>query len=308
MKEKAVAMRLNIICIISLLLTIPVVLFGQELSCKVTINTESIPSAQRDYLRNFTSDIERYLNDTKFTNEDLDGEKIQCVFDITFKTVAGDNSYTAQVFIGSQRPIYKGNDKTDRITPILRIIDPGWQFVYSPGQRMVHDDFSFDPLTDFLDFYAYLIIGYDLDTYDRLSGSPCFKKALNTDQLASSTPQGADWSPSSASYSRYGIADELNNIKYTSFRNALNDYHFEGIDLLATDPSKALKNILNTLESINALRKQNQTSVVIKQFFEVKYMEIADAFRSYPDREVYERLSSIDEEHRSTYQEWKTKP
>jgi hypothetical protein len=299
---------LTSICITSLLLTIPVVLLGQELNCKVTINTESIPSAQRDYLRNFSADVEHYLNGTKFTSEDLSGERIQCSFDIYFKTVTGDNSYLAQVFIGSQRPIYKGMDPTDRVTPILRIIDPSWQFIYSPGQRMVHDDFSYDPLTDFLDFYAYLIIGFDLDTYEPMSGSQCFKKALSTDQLASATPQGADWSPSSASYSRYGIVDELNSVKYTTFRSAFNNYHFDGIDLLATDPSTALKNILNALETINNLRRQYQTSVLIKQFYEAKYMEIAEAFHSYPERDIYDKLSAFDEEHRSTYQEWKLKP
>ncbi len=300
-------MKSHIIRIISLLLTIPVAVLGQELSCKVTINTESIPSAQRDYLRNFAADIERYLNDTKFTNEDLSGERIQCVFDITFKTVAGDNSYTAQVFVASQRPIYKGMDPTDRATPILRIIDQSWQFNYSPGQRMIHDDFSYDPLTDFLDFYAYLIIGFDLDTYEPQSGTPCFKKALNIDQLASATPQGADWSPSSASYSRYGIIDELNSMKFASFRTAFNNYHFDGVDLMATDSVTALKNMLTALETINSLRRQYQTSVLIKQFFEAKYMEIASAFHSYPDREIYEKLSSFDEEHRSTYQDWKTR-
>jgi hypothetical protein len=299
--------KLNTIRIVSLLLTIPVVLLGQELNCKVTINTESIPSAQRDYLRNFAADVERYLNSTKFTNEDLSGEKIQCNFDINVKAVSGDNSYTAQVFVGSLRPIYKGDDPTDRVTPILRINDPSWQFIYTPGQRMIHDEYSYDPLTDFLDFYAYLIIGFDLDTYVPLSGTECFKKALNTDQQASTTPQGSDWGPSSASYSRYGIVDELNSVKYTSFRNDFNNYHFDGIDLLATDPVKALNNILSTLESINNIRRLYPTSVLIKQFFGAKYMEIAEAFQTYPDRDVYDKLSSFDEEHRSTYQEWKTR-
>lgn len=295
--------------IIILLLSFPLGLFGQELSCIVTINTEGIPSGQRDYLRNFGTDIERYLNNTRFTNEDLDGEKIQCNIDIFFKTSISDNRYLAQAFIGSQRPIYlNDNEKSDRVTPVLRILDDKWTFTYLPNQRMIHDELSIDPLTNFLDFYACLIIGFDLETYVPMSGSQCFQKALNIVQLASNSPDGADWKPSSASYSRFGIVDELNNVKYSSIRIAFNNYHFDGVDLLATERQKALNNILKSIESINDLRRsQNPTSVLAKQFFDAKYKEIAESFQTYPDREVYERLSTYDQEHRATYQEWKMK-
>lgn len=292
---------------VSVFFCIPIALLGQELDCKVTINTESIASAQRDYLRNFATDVEKYLNETKFTNEDLSGEKIQCSVDIFFKTVSGDNSYQAQVFIGSQRPIYNGNEKTDRVTAVLRIMDASWQFLYTPNQRMIHDDFSFDPFTDFLDFYAYLIIGFDLETYEPMSGSQCFKKALSTAQQAQNSPQGADWQPSSSAYNRFGIVDELNNIKFAPFRTAFNNYHFDGIDLLAADRLKALNNMLKAIEAINDLRRSNPTSVLIKQFFDAKNKEIAESFQSFPDRGVYDKLSTYDEEHRSAYQEAKMK-
>jgi hypothetical protein len=45
----------------------------------------------------------------------------------------------------------------------------------------------------------------------------------------------------------------------------------------------------------------------VKQFFDAKFREIAEAFQTYPDRSVYETLSNYDQEHRSTYQEWKIK-
>ena len=287
-------------------------LVSQELNCKVTINIESIQSSQRDYLRNFTSDIERYLNNTRFTNEDLDGENISCNMEIFFKSGTSDNRYQVQVVIASQRPVYTVYpdriEKSDRTTPILRILDNNWEFTYMPNQRMNHDEMIFDPLTGFLDFYAYLIIGYDLETYIPMSGNSCFQKALNIVRLAANSAAGNDWKQTSASYSKFGITDELTNMKYDSFRSALNNYHYDGIDLLATEPKKAQDNILNTLESINEVRnRQNRTSVIVKQFFDTKFREIAEAFQTYPDRSVYDKLSIYDEEHRSTYQEWKIK-
>jgi hypothetical protein len=306
-------MKRIFVSLFTLVFIIPHLLVAQELSCNVTINIESIQSSQRDYLRNFTSDIERYLNNTRFTNEDLDGEKIPCNMEIFFKSGTSDNRYQAQVVIASQRPVYivysDRDEKSDRTTPVLRILDNNWEFTYMPNQRMIHDEMIFDPLTGFLDFYADLIIGYDLETYIPMSGSSCFQKALNIVRLASNSAVGNDWKQTSASYSKFGITDELTNMKYDSFRNALNNYFFDGIDLLATEQKKAQDNILNAIESINEVRnRQNRTSIIVKQFFDAKYREIAEVFLTYPDRSVYDKLSNYDEEHRATYQEAKTKP
>jgi hypothetical protein len=294
--------------LISFLLLFTSHLLSQELDCKVTINTESIPSGQRDYLRNFSNDIERYINNTRFTNEDLDGEKIQCNLEIFVKAATSDNRYQAQVVIASQRPVYIGDHKSDRTTLVIRILDNNWEFPYMPNQRMNHDEMIFDPLTSYLDFYAYLIIGFDLETYVPLSGSQCFQKASNIVQLASNSSVGKDWQSSSASYSKFGITEELSGMKYSSFRTAFNNYYFDGLDLLATEKQKALENILKAIETVNDVRRrQNPTSVIVKQFFDAKFREIAEIFQSYPDRQVYETLSTYDQEHRTTYQEWKVK-
>lgn len=294
--------------VLMFILTVP--LFSQELDCKVTINSiESIQSPQRDYLRNFSSDVERYLNNTRFTNEDLNGEKIVCNIEITFKSGSSNNRYQAQAFIASQRPVYIVNDVSDRTTPILRIMDNNWEFTYMPNQRMNHDEMIFDPLTGFLDFYAYLIIGYDLETYVPMSGNSCFQKAVNIVRLAANSSEANDWKQTSASYSKFGISDELTNMKYDSFRRAFNDYHYDGIDLLATEQKKAQDNILNALESINEIQiRQSRNSIIIKQFFDAKSREIAEVFQTYPDRSIYDKLSSFDEENRSKYQEAKAKP
>lgn len=294
--------------ILMFIITAP--LFSQELDCKVTINSiESIQSPQRDYLRNFSSDVERYLNNTRFTNEDLNGEKIVCNIEITFKSGSSNNRYQAQAFIASQRPVYIVNDVSDRTTPILRIMDNNWEFTYMPNQRMNHDEMIFDPLTGFLDFYAYLIIGYDLETYVPMSGNSCFQKAVNIVRLAANSSEANDWKQTSASYSKFGISDELTNMKYDSFRRAFNDYHYDGIDLLATEQKKAQDNILNALESINEIQiRQSRNSIIIKQFFDAKSREIAEVFQTYPDRSIYDKLSSFDEENRSKYQEAKAKP
>ncbi len=279
--------------------------FGQELNCEVTVNLEKIPSAVRDNLRNFADDVRRYMNDTRWTNEDFAGDKIKCTINIFFQNGTPEGRYTAQAFIGSQRPVYIGNEKSDKASPIVRILDDRWEFNYVPNQRMVQDEFQFDPLTDFLDFYAYLIIGLDVETYSELAGTRYFQKAINICTQASATAFGKDWQVAGAAYSRYGIVEELLNPKTQPFRFSFFSYHFDGIDLLATEPAKGLETMLNAIEAIGDLRqKQNPRSIVIKAFFDAKYLEIAEAFQRFPDRNVYRRLSAADPAHQSTYEEY----
>ena len=302
------AAHLRLLLLIAVLLIVSVTDGNaQELNCDVTVNLENIPSGQRDFLRNFESDVERYLNNTRFTSEDLEGERIQCTFNIFFKSLAGEDRYSAQVFIGSQRPIYVENEPSSKITPILRILDDRWEFGYVPNQRMIQDDFTADPLTDFLDFYAYLVIGFDLETYTPNSGTKYFQKTLQIWSQANGAGL-KDWQQSSASYSRFGMADELNSSKYLSLLSAFNMYHFDGIDLLATKPEQGLEAMLQAIENIGQVRqRQNAASVLVKQFFDAKYLEIAESFLKYPNRSVYDRLRQADQEHLKSYDEYRTR-
>lgn len=281
-------------------------LIAQEISCDVTVNTEKIPSNARDYLTNFAADVERYLNSNRWTDEDFGGEKIKCTMNIFFVNVVGENRYQAQAFIGSQRPIYVGNDKSGKSTTLVRILDDKWEFSYVPNQQMFKDDYRFDPLTSFLNFYAYLIVGLDLDTYTELSGSRYLQKALTISNQAISTAFAKDWQQPAGSYSRFGISDELMNLKYQPFRLSFFSYHFDGLDLLATEKQKGLETMLKSIETIGQLReRQNPRSVLVRAFFDAKYLEIAEVFQQYPDRAIYSRLSTVDPLHQGTYDEYR---
>jgi hypothetical protein len=60
--------------------------------------------------------------------------------------------------------------------------------------------------------------------------------------------------------------------------------------------------MLNSIEAIADLRKsQNPRSILVKAFFDSKYMEIADVFLNWPDRSIYDRLTIADPAHQGTY-------
>ncbi len=191
---------------------------------------------------------------------------------IFFLSGTSDNRYAAQVVVVSQRPIYINNDKSGKNTQVIRLLDERWEFSYVPSQSMSKDDYRFDPVTSFLDFYAYLIIGLDLETYTDLSGTRYFQKALNICNLANASAYSNGWQAPTGSYSRFGFTDELTNMKNEQFRSSFFSYHFDGLDLLATKPEAGQEAMLKAIEAIGDLRKkQNPRSILVKSFFDSKY-------------------------------------
>ncbi|MBI4546562.1 MAG: DUF4835 family protein [Ignavibacteriae bacterium] len=295
-------------CLILLtcLFTVSALLDAQEIECKVSINVEPLNAQAKENLADFLEQVERYINSHRWLDEDLGGEKIRTSISINFQASPRDNHYIAQVFIGSSRPIYKA----DRSTAVARIKDDSWEFDYVRFQSLSHNEYRFDPLLSFIDFYMYLIIGYDFDTYKANDGTPYFQKALeivNRARGAAGAGRGWEINPQS-NYTRAQLVDELLNPKFRDLRDALYTYHYNGLDLLYKNPSKARKNILAALEKVGKLQnKINQPSLAIRLFFETKHLEIADTFRNDPDQTVYARLAKIDPSHQATYKEYSQK-
>lgn len=278
---------------------------AQELDCEVTVNYESIPTSHRDFLAEFADEIREYMNEQRWTDDEFGDTRIQCTLDIFFLSVSGENHYSARAFVGSQRPIYG----TDRSSGVVRILDKQWNFRYTENQPMYHDVFKFDPLASFLDFYGYVILGYDYDTYENMAGTPFYQKALDILRLGQSGTGSRGWERgSSGAYNRAVLIDELLSAKFQLFREGLLRYHYEGLDLLKSDPDQARKNIARVMEDLVKVRKQlNERSLALKIFFDTKYQEIAEVLVGYSDKSLFDRLGEIDPTHESTYQEYKDK-
>lgn len=284
--------------VISFLL-LPFTVALAQLDCDVIINIQSIPHAA-EKLQNFERDVENYMNSNKWSTEDLGGEKIKCSMNIFFVTTTSENSYQAQVFIGSRRPIYHGENKTDKNTIMVRIFDDKWDFTYDKSQPLYRNETQFDALTDFLDYYAYIIIGFDFDSYSKQGGTPYFQKAMALVNQAPSGSKGWDRA-TGTSYSRYGFAEEINNPKNQPFREGWYLYHYKGLDLLSTKPDAAYKNMVKFIQSIADLKKTSPRGILFRIFFETKYEELAEVFKGYGDRSIYQLLVSVDQAHQNAY-------
>lgn len=271
--------------------------FAQELNCKVDVNFESLPVNNRELLTDFQGVIENYMNTTRYTNEDY-AQKIDCSMSIFFTSAGSDVDYSAQIVIISQRPIYRSTNNS----PILTVNDGQWQFKYQKGQALYANQTSFDPLTSFLDYYALIIIGMDMDTFEPSGGTVLFKRAQDIVNLGSNSGASLGWQSSSAAYNRWGLVNDILSTTYSFFRNAIFDYHY-GIDIFSQNKKLGQPKIANLVDVLWVMYDKlgSVNSVYVRTFFDAKNGELIDYLRDYPDPELFSKLKKIDPPHSSKY-------
>ena len=280
--------------------------YSQELDATVSINTEKLENKYRDILANFPQTVQNYLNTNRFsTINPWDGEKIKCTFFVVFLS-ASDSKYTASVVVTSQRPLY-GSQKD---VPIIRINDPAWEFEYQIGQPLYFGKSNFESLTSFLDYYANLIIGMDLDSWYVWGGNDFYTKALNIVTLATSSTFKNGWAKSSEIFTRQSFLEDLTSEKFSKFREGFFSYHYYGVDYYA-NPSKIAEGQKNIIKLINTIQqdkdKLNLQGPLMRMFFEVKNSEICEYLKDYPDKTIYATLKTLDPAHINKYSEYETK-
>ena len=271
--------------------------FAQELNCRVEVNFQNLPVNNRELLVDFAGIIENYMNTTRYTNEDF-AQRIDCSMSIFFTGASSDIDYSAQIVVVSQRPIYKSTKNS----PILTVNDGQWQFKYQKGQALYANQTSFDPLTSFLDYYALIIIGMDMDTFELSGGTVYFKRAQDIVNLGSNSGASLGWQSSSASYSRWGLVNDILSATYTFFRNSIFDYHY-GIDIFSQNKQLGQPKIAGLVNVLWIMYEKigNINSVFVRTFFDAKHGELIDYLRDYPDPELFSKLKKIDPPHSSKY-------
>ena len=285
-----------------ILLFFSTLIFPQELNCTVNLSTGNIPISARDKLTDFAQKVQDYMNKTQFTNDPAyqNGAKIDCSINIFVISSSNDINYTAQVGVTSFRPIYKSQDNS----LVVIINDNAWSFTYDPSQSLYRNQTVFDPITGFLDYYAYIIIGFDLDTWGKLGGTPYFSKASDIVSLGAVSRFSNGWGKASSSYSRRGLVDDLLNDKFRPFRESIYDYYY-GIDIYSINKKEGQKDIVKLVNVLQDLKaKMDLNTVLIKVFFDAKAGELLQKLSTYPDKqEVFTALKKIDPSHAGVYDE-----
>lgn len=274
--------------------------FAQEIDAQVTIDKSQISGTSIDYVDDLPDRIEEYINQFEWTDTHFnEHERINVAIQINLLAVENYN-FEAHIIVRSQRPIYN----SARETVVLIFSDEDWNFEYRPNRSFIHDELQFDALTSLIDFYAYIILGFDFDSFDKLGGDPYFQQAQNIASLARSS-SASGWSQSSNRRNRGQLISNLRQTSYEPFRTAVYEYHRYGLDIFLDNPKEARQKILQALEKMQEAQRQTSNNLLFDTFFNAKYREITSIFEdAEPDvrLEAYNLLSDIDQSHLSEYE------
>lgn len=276
---------------------------AQVIRADVSIDRSQINTTSLNYLDDFAQQIETYLNDNTWTNDNFQPpEAIEVSIQINLFSVTDDFRFDADIIIQSRRPIYNSN----RQTTVFLYNDENWTFQYSPNRGLVHDELQFDELTTLLDFYAYIITGYDYDTFSELGGTPLFIEAQNMVAVAQSSPSTGWRRSSTVPRNRAQLVADLLNPAYEPLRRAYYVYHRRGLDLFLEDPENARNNIIEALKMIQKSKRQTTNNLLFDTFFNAKYRELVALFQdaaTHQRLQVYNILSEIDPGHLTAYRQ-----
>jgi hypothetical protein len=260
------------------LLTCLVIAFGaraQELNCNVVINDQQIQATDRTIFKEMKTSITTFMNTRRWTPDAFTAEeRIKCNMIITLTQSPSIGRYSATVQIQSARPIYG----TGYETVLFNYIDKDWDFEYAIAQPMDFNENVFTSnLTSLLSFYAYMIIGYDYDSFSKLGGKPFFTMAQTIANNAQQTG-GRGWTAFENNQNRYNLLENIMNPLMLPFREGIYTYHRQGLDVFAKEPEKLRESTLELLTKIKAIRAQRPMSVLINSFFDTKANEMISIY------------------------------
>jgi hypothetical protein len=278
---------------------------AQEIFADITCNYEQVTSIQKDNLQDFDRKLSDYINNYRWIGKNYGSDKVRVSISVLFSQTNNDNSYSARVVIESTRPLFDGEQSRGKSTKMVRFLDDKWDFYYERGQILNHDERTFNALTSFIDFYMLIVLGYDSDSYEtEFGGTSLFERARNIIQIAASSGSIGWRKVTGASYGKWDLSEELLSVNMVPVRSAFYNYHYNGLDIKTSHPNEAYKNMLAALESINNVRRNNQNSIIIRNFFDLKYIEIAEFFQNYPDKSIYNKLVEYDRVHYQEYNKY----
>jgi hypothetical protein len=282
---------------------------AQELNAVVEVNYQNLPIINKESLGRFAQDVQTYLNNTKFTGQDWKFERINCQFNISITSASDEVTYSAQVVVVSQRKLFRSKD----VTPMLRVFDNNWNFIYEKNQSLLPNPNIFSPLTSFLDYYAFIIIGMENDSWDKLGGTAFYSRANDIVNLAASSAFAKGWESTTSGFNRRDLVENALNEKYRIFREGIADYHYAldkmaqtyAVDSVRTrkinEATALIVRFIKSLETIKS--KIDVRSIFIRTFFDAKYLEIIERLKNLSDKSVFITLKSIDPPHAAKYDE-----
>ena len=276
---------------------------SQELDCRIQVSGPGLPEAERLILQTLQSDLYEFMNQRNWTNYQFKREeRIEASITITIQEKAGTDEFRGSLQIQSRRPIYG----TSYSSPIINHQDRDFSFRYTENMPLEYDGNTFmSNLTEVLAFYAYLIIGFDFDTFSPMGGTPYFEEAQGIVNRAQNA-QERGWKSFESQRNRYWMIENLFNTTYSQARQALYQYHRLGFDKMTDNMEIARGEVTKALEMLQRVHRQRPGSLLMQMILTAKSDELVNLYNQATPMDkskAIQILTEIDPSNASKYRD-----
>ncbi|MBQ2484017.1 MAG: DUF4835 family protein [Muribaculaceae bacterium] len=265
-----------------------------ELNCEVEVNAQQVANANKEVFDALKDAISEYMNSTKWTDAHFAiNERIQCKLFFAIKEYNdGTNQMKGELTIQSQRPVYNSS----YTTTLINFKDTKIDFTYQSGEQLVFSQQEWQSsLTGLLNFYAYLIIAIDCDTFAPNGGDPYYDQAAAVVRMAQSTGESG-WKAFEDNKNRSAVLSAYTDKATAPIRTLLYDYHRQGLDQMVVSVDKGRNTITKSLENLKKIYDVQPMSVALSMFRDAKLDELINVYskaNTSEKQQVYDLLSEI---------------
>ena len=299
---------LTAIFALTLSLLLPAAATAQELLAKINFNTQQVSTVDKSVFENLQQTLEQFVNEKQWTPLQFqENERIQCTFNITVsKYDQSANRFTCSAIIQANRPVYN----SAYTTTIYNNRDKNFDFDFVQFDQLNFNEEVIDnQLVALVAYYAFLIIGLDLDSFSPLGGTDVLQRCM---QLANNA-QDLDfvgWKSFEDSRNRFAIINDYLDEAMKPFRQLQYDYYRTGLDEMAQNVERGRTNVTTALE--NGLKKAHEEkplSLLPQIWTDYKKDELASIYKgkgTQKEKEkVYDLLFNINASQNNTWEQIK---
>ncbi|MDD6592251.1 MAG: DUF4835 family protein [Prevotella sp.] len=269
---------------------------AQELQAKITINHNQIQGTDKSVFENLQQTLEQFVNDRQWTNLQFQkNERIQCSFNITVtKYDKSSNLFTCKALIQASRPVYN----SAYTTTIYNNSDNEFTFEFAEFDQLEFNEETLDnQLVALFAYYAYLIIGINLDTFAPMGGEDVLQRCMTLTNNAQNL-NFPGWKSFDNDRNRFAIINDYLDGGMAPFRQLQYDYYRKGLDEMANNAERGRTEITTAIqEDLKKCHEDKPLSRLPQIWTDYKRDELANIFKgkgTQKEKEsVYEILFSI---------------
>lgn len=274
----------------------PSTISAQELQAKITINHAQISGTEKGVFGNLQQTLQQFVNNRQWTHLQFQkNERIICNFNITVTKYDRDqNLFTCKALIQANRPVFN----SAYTSTLYNNVDDNFTFRFAEYDQLEFNEQQIDnQLTALFAYYAYLIIGIDLDSFAPKGGEDILQCCMNLTNNAQNLDYPG-WKAFSDDRNRYAIISDYLDGALEPFRQLQYDYYRKGLDEMANNAERGRTEITAALETGLKKAKENRPLSLLPQIWtDFKKDELVNIYRgkgTQKEKEsIYELLFSI---------------